>query len=150
MTAAKVPLEIEMGATKRFSMTFTHPLVDENGELILDGNGQAQPGDPYNFVGATARSEVRITAKSSDVRLSLTTENGGIILGNGTPEYPDGSITLVFTDAQTDDLGWDAAGQKFVEKSVYDVEVKYPSGDVDRLLEGSVTISPSVTRGTYE
>lgn len=31
-------------------------------------------------------------------------------------------------------------------KAVYDLEIESPSGEVDRLLEGKVTISPNVTR----
>lgn len=84
--------------------------------------------------GYTARAQVRRTHASENAVLTLTTENGGITLGGS-----EGTITLE-ADADTT-AALDAAAY------VYDIELESSGGEVYRLLQGSFTISPEVTRG---
>ena len=80
---------------------------------------------------------IRKTMSDVTPLLSLTTENGGIVINRFL-----GTIEIVILDNQTENLA----------NGIYDLEVVHPlvSGqirqDVTRLLYGTVTISPSVTR----
>lgn len=64
------------------------------------------------------------------------------IFNSITPNPTDGIITLSLTNAQTDSL---RAG-----KYVYDVEISFVDSDsnviIERVLEGRIVVSPSVTR----
>lgn len=88
---------------------------------------------PINLTGFTARMDVRVTTQATTPLVTLTTENGGIVLGDQT-----GEITLTLSAEETDDLP--------AKKAVYDLELVSGSGVVTRLLQGSFTISPQVTR----
>lgn len=146
MAAAPIDIDCDAGSTLRFGpVKFTHPLVDANGELVLDANGQPQPGEPYDWTGCTARAQVRAKKDSPTVLVELTSD-AGIVLGSGTDA---GGVTLVLTAAQTDLIGWDPAGGtsgRFRTKAYYDIEVTYPSGDVERIMQGQLNLDPSVTR----
>lgn len=127
MTAAKVALKVEQGATKKFS--------------LLWGSGTSETDlVPYDLTGCKARMMFKKQYTDTTPILSATTEDGGIILqpndGSGNPQK--GMIQVYLTDEKTDAITETAA--------VWDLEVEWPSGDVDRVAEGAVTISPSVTR----
>jgi hypothetical protein len=92
-------------------------------------------GDPdvaVDFTGYTARMQVRESHDSADALLDLTTENGGIeaLTDNGV-------VALVFTPAMTEGATW--------RRAVYDIEI-YSGSTVMRILQGSVRLSPEVTR----
>lgn len=93
-------------------------------------------GVPMDFTGCSARMQVRAEKESPDVLLELTTANGGILLGASEP----GSIDLWVGATQTATIDW--------ESGVWDLEIQYPSGadDVDRFMEGSISVSGDVTR----
>lgn len=118
MPAAKFNIPIECGATYRQVVTWK----DKNGANI-------------NLTGCTAKMQIRKKIGDDVALITLTTENGGIILA-------DGYITIYMTDAQTATL---VAG-------VYDLEIIHPLSvgqtrpDVTRVLTGQVTISKNVTR----
>lgn len=117
----EVDRSIIQGATFTQSLTWkTKP--DEN-----------TTATPVDLTGCTARMQVRAKVNASEVLLTLTTENGGIALG-GTA----GTIELLIDADDTAALTW-AAG-------VYDLEIVYPGGQVRRLMYGSVSVSPEVTR----
>lgn len=117
MTAGTYDILIEQGATFRFPLVWKDPL-----------------GALYDLTGYTARMQVRKTAATADPpMLTLTTENGGIVLGGAA-----GTITITASATATAAL----TGQQ----AVYDIELINPSGEVDRLLMGAVEISPEVTR----
>ncbi|HAQ86506.1 MAG TPA: hypothetical protein DCR78_08700, partial [Pseudomonas sp.] len=59
------------------------------------------------------------------------TENDGLAI------TAPGTITRTITVAQTAALTWTEA--------VYDLEVQYPDGTVQRYLQGAVTVSREVT-----
>ena len=131
MTATTKPITIEQGATFTLPFTWHLALVDADGNLVLDANGNAQPGEPKDLTGWTARMQVRKKV-GSEVLLEATSE-AGITLG-GTA----GTVRVKFTDEQTDTL--------MLKAAVYDLELEDEAGDVYRLLEGTVTIKPNVTR----
>lgn len=87
---------------------------------------------PVDLTSYTARMQVRSTADSGIIALSLTTENGGITLG-GTA----GTIDLLATATQTAAI---EAGDY-----VYDLELVF-SSTVYRVLQGCFVIDAEVTR----
>ena len=92
-------------------------------------------GVPMDFTGCTARLQVRAEIESVDVLLELTTENGGIVLGGAA-----GTIDLWVGATETTTFTWDSG--------VWALEIQYPTGAdyVDRLIEGSIVVSPEVPR----
>lgn len=89
---------------------------------------------PIVFGGYTARMQVRPSTSSETVVLELTTENGGIELGD-----TDGSIALYVDDAVM-------AG---IEEGLYkyDFELIAPSSElyVYKLLQGNFAVRSEVT-----
>ena len=92
-------------------------------------------GVAVNLTGYTARMDVRLRHSSTDKLLALSSPSAGITLGGLA-----GTIDLVLTAAQTAAL---AEGLY-----VYDLELVSGAGVVTRLLEGTVTVTPEVTRPT--
>ncbi len=127
MAAATYDLFIEQGATFRFTMHYGR----KTGALDVDGNPVVEP---YDITGCKARMQIR-QRRDSQVLIAATTTNGGILIPTGT----DGKLQITITDEATDSLN--------VKKALYDLELSYPSGDVVRILQGKVTISPNITRG---
>lgn len=116
MAAADYDLLIEQGATLSQSFVWT----DSSGAAI-------------NLIGYTARMQVRSSVTSATTLLELTTENGGITITGGS-----GTVTLTQTATQTAAYTW--------RQGVYDLELVSGGGVVTRLVQGSVTVSPEVTR----
>jgi hypothetical protein len=84
----------------------------------------------------SARMQIRERVDSTAALVSLTSGiEGGITLTDGTG---DSNIEIYMTPDQTELLN--------VENCVYDLELEDDSGDVFRLLEGSVSVSLNVTR----
>lgn len=115
MSAGLYNMTVEQGAT--FSRVITYR--DGAGVLI-------------SLVGYTARLTAR-TKFSASVIFSLTTENGGIVLGGAL-----GTITLTITAAATAALAGGTSG-------VYDLELVDGSGVVTRVMRGAVIISREST-----
>lgn len=119
MAAGPLDLLIEQGAT------FTWPMVWKD-----------DAGVPINLTGYTARMHVRFTLAAPVTLLELTTLNGRITLGT-----TGGQITLSLTATETAALlDWPA------NKGVYDLEMVSSGGQVTRLLKGTITLDPEVTR----
>jgi hypothetical protein len=116
MTAGTYDITIEQGAT--YSQVFTWK--DANRASI-------------NLTGYTARMQARESVDTASTFIALTTENSGIALGGAA-----GTITLAMTAAATSSLT--------VFSGFYDLELISGSGIVTRLLQGSLTVSPEVTR----
>ncbi len=92
--------------------------------------GQLIYKPPVDLAGATVRMQIRAQIGGA-VLLELTTANGGLaITGPGT-------ITRTISAAQTAALTW--------TDGVYDLEVEYADGTVQRYLQGAVTVSREVT-----
>lgn len=109
--------DIIMPKGSTFTKTFTYKI----------GN------NPVNLTGYTARMQGRQSHTSSSAVLDLTTANSKIVLG-GTA----GTITLSLSAAETA-----AVTQSSL---VYDLELVSGGGEVTRLLEGSIILTPEVTR----
>lgn len=116
-TPAKLKLTIYQGATFKRRLRW------------MDATRQ-----PIDLTGCTARMQVREEIESPTVLLGLTTENARIALGSAA-----GTIDLTIAATDTAALTW-AAG-------VWDLEIVHPGGAVTRLAQGSVVVSPEVTRG---
>lgn len=89
-------------------------------------------GTPIDLTGFQARMQMRKTLASTEIIHQMTTANGGIILGDS------GYFQLYISDANTENFNFTTA--------VYDLEFVNLEGDVIRLIEGSVSLSPEVTR----
>ncbi|MCQ4274501.1 hypothetical protein [Stutzerimonas degradans] len=97
---------------------------------LSPSGGQLIYKPPVDLTGATARMQIRAQLGGA-VLLELTTENGALaITGLGT-------ITRTLSAAQTAALTW--------TDGVYDLEVQFPDGTVQRYLQGAVTVSREVT-----
>ncbi|MBP7657633.1 MAG: hypothetical protein KA742_13940 [Pseudoxanthomonas sp.] len=89
-------------------------------------------GVPVDLTGWTGRMQIRPDVASDEVIASLTTENGGIDIEDA------GTFVLYLSSEQTTAMTFDSA--------VFDLELVAPNGDVTRLMQGVVTLSPQVTR----
>ena len=96
--------------------------------------GVKATGVPIDLTGCTARMQVRPEVESPTVLLELTTANGGITLGGVA-----GTIELFVSDDASTLFTWTAGA--------WDLEIEFPGGDVRRLAQGSISVSPEVTRG---
>lgn len=114
--AATYGLTIDQGATYSQTLTWKNPSKV-----------------PINLSGYTARMQIRGKRTSQSVSFSLTTENGGITLGDA-----DGTIDLYISATDSASLA--------VGTYVYDLELITPSGSVVRLLMGNFVVRGEVTR----
>jgi hypothetical protein len=89
-------------------------------------------GNPVNLTNYTARMQARSTYDASTAALSLT-NGSGITLG-GTA----GTIGLLVGATVTAAIG--------AAQYVYDLELVSASGEVTRLIEGTLIVTPEVTR----
>lgn len=87
---------------------------------------------PINLTGYSARMQVRRKYSSTDYLLNLVSPTN-IVLGGAL-----GTIAVTAAATVTDDLP--------AKPAVYDLELTSPTGVVTRLIEGSVLITPEVTR----
>lgn len=90
-------------------------------------------GAPVNLTGWTGRMQIRQDVTSSIALATLSTANGGIVI-----DGPSGKFSMYMTAAQTAALSFDTA--------VYDLELVAVNGDVIRIIQGDVVLSPEVTR----
>lgn len=117
MAAAKLKLSIEQGATFRKVLTWK----------------AGTPAVAVDLTGCTARMQIRSAIESSTPLITLTTENGGIVLGGVA-----GTIELIIAPTATAAITWTAG--------VYDLEIVFSPTEVRRLVYGAVTVSKEVTR----
>lgn len=113
--AETLKIEIEQGATFKIQLTWT----DENA-LAID------------LTGWTARMDIRASISAASPLHQLTTENGGITLGDAA-----GTIDLLISATDTEAFTFDSG--------VYDLEMVNGS-EVTRLLKGSIKVSKEITR----
>lgn len=93
--------------------------------------GYLQYNTPVSLAGFTARLSIKDKIGGT-VLLSLTTENGGIVVDDTSK-----AITLSITAVASAALSW--------KKGVYDLEMVSPGGVVTALISGEVTVVPEVT-----
>lgn len=114
--AATVNLVIEQGAD------FSHIVG------LTDADGVA-----LDLTGYDARMQIRQLVGSEDPLVELTVGNGGIVLNELV-----GQLTLTISSTDTTAMTW--------RSGVYDLEIVDPDDIVTRIMQGSATLSPEVTR----
>jgi hypothetical protein len=117
MVAAVYDITIEQGATFVFSLIW-----------------RDSSGTPIDLTGCSARMQVRRKYNSETPWMSLTSDDGDITLGGAA-----GTIEVVGSAEVTETIPAPGCG-------VYDLEVVSAGGLVTRVIQGSATISPEVTR----
>lgn len=89
---------------------------------------------PYDMTSFSASMQIRRTIDSATPQITLTNSNGRIEI---QPGGVDNAIRLNLSAADTKLLTSDG---------VYDLEIADVSGNVSRILKGTVTLSLEVTR----
>jgi hypothetical protein len=92
------------------------------------------PAVPVNLTGCSLRMQMRKTVNDTIILDSLTTENGKLEITNAI----EGRISIKIAAAASSAYAFD--------RGVYDLEVAFLDGSVYRIIEGSVTTVPEVTR----
>lgn len=112
----EVNIVIEQGSTWLAELTYT------------DAEGQ-----PIDLTGADACMQLRRVAYSEDVVLELDVANGRIVID---PLLGKLTLSISATDTAT------------IESSagVYDLELKYAGGMVEKIMRGKYTVIPEVTK----
>lgn len=88
-------------------------------------------GDPLDLAGFTVACQIRPSKDSGEVLHEFTPEAG-------TATVSQSYVTLAVDPAVSSTWSW--------RGGVYDVELTDPSGRVARIAEGTVVVSPEVTR----
>lgn len=102
---------------------FFYPFEWTEGDVALD------------ITGFTFRMQIRETIDSEDFLVEATSANGMFFF----QEAPTtGKFYLDIPPTETMKLT--------VRRAVYDIEVVYPDGRVERLMQGCVNVYPEVTR----
>ena len=117
MSAGQLDLTIEQGA-------------DWSIGILVTRAGVALP-----LTGYSARMQIRAKVTSTDVLLSLTSAVGGGIDVGGSPTN---RLAVHIHHSTSSAWTW--------RKGVFDLELIDGNGEVIRLLEGAVVVSPEVTR----
>jgi len=115
-SAGTMHITIEQGATFKPVLTWR----DQVGGLI-------------DLTGYIARMHIRNEITDTEFLYEATSANTKIILGDAA-----GTITFDFPASDTALMSFDEA--------VYDLELESSGGEVTRLLQGDVYLSPEVTR----
>jgi len=115
-------------------------LIDVN-EPDIDTDPTGQTFQPLDLRNHTARMQVRRTIDSPNFLVSLTTENGGLIINpNATEPFPYeefNQIQIFMSHNMTAGIN---------SNGVYDLEIVNEDGYVSRLLEGNFYLSRNVTK----
>ena len=106
-------------------------VIEQGATFTLSLFYQDDAGAAVDITGRTARMQLRKTDHTGNTELELTTENGRITIDGAR-----GLIALSIAAADTAAL---------VHSGVYDLEL-VSGAQVDRIVQGSYTISPEVTR----
>jgi hypothetical protein len=104
---------------------------------------EAPSGLPIDLTGCTARMHVREKYNSPLPLFELSTENGGIVLGDET-----GTIDLLLPDEQTLTTPIpDTGARPPTVQLPFDLAIIFPvTGQVDVILYGNITAIRGVTR----
>lgn len=93
-------------------------------------------GNPLTLTGWSVRSQVRDSASNNQVLFEWNTTTGA---GIGVAATSDSTVTINLT-GNTDSALWG------FKAGVYDVYLTDPSGRTTRIVEGTVRVTPAVTR----
>ena len=124
MPAATLDLFMEQGASFKRTLIFKDSQVVPV-EIDLTGN--------------VYKAEIRKTISGDLVAEFVCT-----VLDQVTNK---GEMTMYLSDEQTEAIVMKPQNTqtRALEKFTYDMEVEYPSGDKDRVIQGVISISPGVT-----
>lgn len=86
----------------------------------------------FDFTEYTARMQIRLEVDSDDYIVELTTENGGIVLGDD-----EGTLRVIMDSESTNLIN---------REGVYDIEIVDNTNKVHRLLKGKIRLNLEVTR----
>jgi len=118
MSAATYNIKIEQGATFKLYILWK----------------AKEPQTPIDLTGFKARMQVRRNYASTEPWMTLTSDDGEILLGG-----VEGTVEVTGSAAKTSLVP--------NRDGVYDIELYRPlDGFVRRLLQGEVVVSPEVTR----
>lgn len=127
VVAAIYDFSVDQGSTERFSFVWKHNTGTEEAPVFT----------PYNLTGCTAYMQVRqASGKPIIFQISTETVDGSLQV---QPGGQLGKIAVWLSDENTDLLS--------LKVTRYDIEVRFPSGDVTRVLQGKITSNPSITKG---
>lgn len=129
MAAGVYNMAVDQGAT--YIRTFTWYACSCGCESSC-GCGTSS-STPVDLTGFTADMQIRQTVQSATILYQASTTNGAIVLGGAL-----GTITLTIPASATTGFTWN--------KGVYDLNLTSSGGIVTRLLQGTVVVSPEVTR----
>lgn len=109
--------------------------IDQGADQTIQLELVKKDGSVKNLTGYSVAAQIRKTYSSSDSdAVTFTTQ----VASPAT----DGVVNLTLTNSQT--------GAMKAGRYVYDVEISYQDSSsntiVERILEGQITVSPSVTR----
>lgn len=107
--------------------------IKQGATLSLTATWRDSSGTAVNLTGYTARMQVRSAYEATSTILSLTS-GSGITLGGAA-----GTIAITASANATAALTAPWSG-------VWDLELVSGGGEVTRLMEGAVTVTPEVTR----
>lgn len=131
MRAGNYNITCEAGSTFRRTIEIEQP------DLANDPTGQTY--EDFDLQGYTARMQVRRTIESTAFLLELTTENGGLTIN------PADELNQIYIDVAAS-VTASLANNFNTVNAVYDLEIVNGDGVVSRILQGTFTISPEVTR----
>jgi hypothetical protein len=97
------------------------------------GSGEMTYHKPTDITDYTARMQIRENWHATDIIHELTTENAGIVL-----TVEDAGIAITILPVDTEAFTFNVA--------VYDIEMISPSGQITRVIEGTVTLHKEVTK----
>lgn len=92
-------------------------------------------GNSFDLTGWMPRMHIRSAPESQEILCELDEESGRLTIANPA----SGVLSLYLSAAETTDLDWDSGR--------YDLTLTHAqTGERRRILEGTVTVSPGVTR----
>lgn len=108
-------------------------VIDQGADWYITFIYENPDGTPVNITNYTAALQVRTSPLAKTAVLTLTTSNAGLTISGNA-----GTVNAHATAAQT--------GAITNGRYAYDLEITSPSGIVTRLVQGTIEVSPQVTR----
>jgi hypothetical protein len=122
--AANFDFSVDQGSTKRFNFIWSHNT----------GTADTPVWTPYDLTGCSAKMQVRVAhGKPVLVEITNSTTDGSLTLGGAA-----GTVAVWLSDENTDLLN--------VKTTHYDIEITFPGGDTQRVLQGKITSSLAITQ----
>lgn len=107
--------------------------IEQGADFIKEWLCRDAAGVLVDFTGCSAEGQFRESVDATTALFTVSTANARIVLGGAT-----GLVTMRIAHPDT-------SAMQFTD-AVFDLEVTFPSAQRIRLLEGSVSVSPEVTR----